>query len=316
MEADIPLNNEEFEDNAGLLATRSIVAQILGNSKIQSIRPLSGGEVNRVFDVNDLLIVRIRSGDKARETYAKEKWCIDQADCLGVNVPKVVATGIEQQFAFIVQEKIKGTSGTQIRQTYPLLWFRLGEFADRLHNVTVEKFGSGFLNPPDHTNASWEHWVEWQCSNIRSTPESDWLKVLNKKQYDLAIKELSSLSTFDDPSVFCHANIGERNCIVDDTGVVYLIDWGSAGGYPAIMDLAEVCAWHEAGHTSITSFCDGYGMSESQFHQWQPKLELLQLWRWLSSINWAIHEFSDWTNADFVRLSLVKLDQFLGSRLN
>jgi len=83
--------------------------------------------------------------------------------------------------------------------------------------------------------------------------------------------------------------------IVDESGKVNLLDWGSAEAsivphHDLIQMLKMNMLENDPDEAAIQSFLDGYGISQSEFEEMRPTLENLLLLRAFDKLRWAI----DW----------------------
>lgn len=285
----------------------SVVEEYLGHDvDIESIAPVDGGSVNKVFNLNNELIVRIGSGTRAPATFAKEKWCIERAIEKEVLAPEVLLIRECGPRVAMVQKKLLGTSGVKLKgDAFREMWRQLGRYAKSINSITAPGYGDRFLSRHS-TSLSWRNWMEYQTSSLLDD-ESLWRGLLRRRQLSQIRDRFDELCQWNFDPVLCHANIGERNAIVNRLKDVYLLDWGNAGGYPPCWDLAEVVAWNELAHSSVQYFCEGYEMPDDQRVEMEPQLLLVQTWRWLSSIRWAMDSGPDWRKEPVVQLSLAKL---------
>lgn len=285
----------------------SVVEDYLGRAiDFESIAPVSGGSVNQVFNFENELVIRVGSGTRAPATFAKEKWCIERSIEQGVLAPEVLLIRECGALVAMVQQKLRGSPGVKLKgDAFREMWRQLGRYAKSINSIAAPGYGDRFLSK-HATSASWRSWMEYQTSSLLDN-ESPWRGLLRRRQLSKIRDRFNELCEWNFDPVLCHANIGERNAIVNRLKDVYLLDWGNAGGYPPCWDLAEVVAWNDVDHASVQYYCEGYEISADQRMQMKHQLLLIQTWRWLSSIRWAMDSGSDWRKEPVVQLSLTKL---------
>ncbi len=229
-----------------------------------SINLVNGGSVNKVFDFNDELVIRVGTGVHSLDTFNKENWCIDQARAKRVITPEVFSIDDASPYPAMIQPKIRGTRGVAVEEdgAFKEMWRELGRYAKLIHSVPASGFGDRFWTS-HRTSESWEKWVEGQRAALLNDPQI-WRGLLGRWQLARIRARFEKLAQLRFEPVLCHANMGERNVIIDREFKVHLLDWGNAGGYPSFWDLAEVIAWNEPGHTSIRCFCQGYEMTDAR----------------------------------------------------
>jgi hypothetical protein len=286
---------------------RTVVEEILGRRvEIDSIQPVSGGSVNRVFNYENELVIRVGSGTRAPAAFEKEKWCIARANELEVLAPEVLLIRESAPLVAMVQPKILGSPGVKLKgDAFETMWRQLGRYAKTIHSIAAPGFGDRFLSQHP-TSLSWRNWMAYQRSSLLDD-EQLWRGLLRRWQLVRIRDRFDKLCELSFDPMLCHANIGERNAIVDRLKNVFLLDWGNAGGYPTSWDLAEVVAWNEPDHSSVQYFCEGYELPDDQRREMKDQLLLIQTWRWLSSIRWAMDTGPNWKKEPVVQLSLEKL---------
>lgn len=284
-----------------------IARQVFGNAfVVGSVDRISSGLVSTAYTLNREFVIRIGRNELALANFEKEQWCLEQARRLHITVPVSVATGQQEGTAFSIQKRFDGVPGTEIRSGYVEMWHCLGDYSSRLATVTLSRFGKHFRNDQVPALESWNDWVSGQLQYIFSDTGRIWRELFDRNSLARLRTRVNELSNVDATTVLAHGDMSEFNVLVGPSGNCCLIDWGDAGGFPRYWDLAQVCAWHEPGHSSIRAFCQGNGIGADQFLELQPWLERVQTWRWLSSIRWLMDQ-PNWMEKDFVRLSLNRL---------
>ena len=270
-----------------------------------ALTPLSGGSVNKIFQFDGKLVVRIGSGNQSRQVFQKEKWCIEQALAVGVSTPQVLATRDLDDGAAMLLPMIDGPDAISSPSRFQEVWRKLGEYACRFNSVDVSGFGKTFL-VDDLAAKDWGFWTQNQVSLFENSL-SRWGHLLSQRLLHIVRERLLQMGQWQFQPVLCHANIGLQNVRLDSKGKAYLLDWGDAGGYPGFWDLAEISAWHRPDHASIRCFCEGYGFDDKQRRDLQHQLLQMQTWRWASGIQWASERSEFWRDEPVVQLSLERI---------
>ena len=255
------------------------------------------GHVNKVFRVetsDTKLLIRVRNESIAFDEYRKEAWCIDKAASLNVPVATVLEVGVFDDHPYMIQPFIPGDEGRDSSFPRNDIWKQLGKYARLIHSVQVAGFGLTYSNlTQGNAQASW---LEYLPYNIESLNEDDELlrrNVLTQPQSKIIghiFEELEGQSfTFG----LNHGDLSVKNVIVDESGKVTLLDWGSAEAsmvphHDLIQLLKMNMLENDPDDGEIHSFLEGYGLSRTEFALMLPTLETLLLLRAFDKLRWAI----------------------------
>jgi aminoglycoside phosphotransferase (APT) family kinase protein len=285
--------------NHDIQLVSNVASNFLRDVQIRVVRIVERGSVNKAFVVeapNTKLVVRLGDQNESLQEYAKEAWCIDKAASRDVPVAKVLDMGVIEEPAYMIQAYIAGDEGRDSQFPTSSVWRQLGRYARLIHSIQVAGFG---LKLQDLTQGdSQESWLEYLNYNIESLNENDELiklKVVTQSQSRVirAIFENLKRRTFN--FGLNHGDLSLKNVIVDESGKVNLLDWGSAEAsivphHDLIQMLKMNMLENDPDDAAIQSFLDGYGISQSEFEQMRPTLENLLLLRAFDKLRWAI----DW----------------------
>lgn len=267
------------------------------------------GFVNQVYRVETerrKAIVRLNHADSYAE-YVKEKWCIEQAAAAGIRGPRVLAIGIEDGHAYMLQSFVKGENGLETADAAGIgIWRRLGEYARVIHEIPVQGYGGElsdpvhgiFWNPPHPgSDGSWHGYIRY---NIDSLTESDpllELGVLTKTQSRQAKAIFGKLAAQTFRFGLIHGDLSAKNVLVDqeermdseEGGAISLLDWGSAEVYPVpygdVIQLMLTQFRDGAPNAEqFDAFAEGYGLSSEQLAEARE----LMLLRSFDTVRWAI----------------------------
>ena len=255
------------------------------------------GSVNKVFIVeapNTKLVVRTGDQNESLNEYRKEVWCIDKVALRGVPVPTVLDVGVIEEHAYMIQAYISGDEGRDSEFPSSHIWHQLGRYARLIHSVEVAGFG---LTLQDLTQGdSRESWLEYLNYNIESLNENDELiklRVVTQSQARVIRAIFEDLKREAFNFGLNHGDLSLKNVIVDESGKVNLLDWGSAEAsivphHDLIQMLKMNILENDPDGPAIQSFLEGYGISQSEFEQMRPTLESLLLLRAFDKLRWAI----------------------------
>ena len=274
-----------------------VSSTFLKDVQIRVVRILGRGSVNNVFIVeaaNTKFVVRLGDHKESLQEYTKEAWCIDEAAVRGVPVATVLGVGVIEERGFMIQSYIAGDEGRDTQLPKSHIWRELGRYAKSIHSIEVAGFG---LKLEDLTQGdSRESWLAYLNYNIESLNENDELiklKVVTQSESKVIREFFSDLRSKPFNFGLNHGDLSLKNVIVDESGKVNLLDWGSAEAsivphHDLIQMLKMNMLENDPDDAAIQSFLDGYGISESEFEQMTPTLESLLLLRALDKLRWAL----------------------------
>ncbi|MEM7115823.1 MAG: aminoglycoside phosphotransferase family protein [Chloroflexota bacterium] len=273
----------------------------------QTITPITQqGNSNAVYAVTtstDSLIVRLDVTGGALPVYQKEAACLSWVKEIGVPSANVLAVGEMDDVAYMVQTRVAGLIGTEWGGDKTAVWREIGRLAQQINTIPVHGYGDWLDDAATRRfHPSWESYVGWYLDFIFDGQLVD-TAVLTTAQANKAQKLLAQLLDWRFEQRLCHGNLALKNVIVGDNGACTIIDWGNSAAQRAPhFEVAEVAAW-DVDERGIRPFLAGYGLTQTQYAAMQPELELLQLWRWLDAIRWAMDRWEQWERVDFVQMA-------------
>lgn len=269
-------------------AINSALAEI-NAGPIQNLAKLTPkGAVNTVFKATlhgEEVIVRVAKGSFG--TFQKEAKCAQTAlaEPASISTPVVKHIGKMSDFgarslaypdAFHISAFVKGKDLDD--QALSLekkteAWEKVGETAARLHSKQVEGYGERLFDPPGtpvKRNDLLQTWVaDIKTSLGLDSPPSRALAYILERHRDKISGALHFIASQDITPVLCHGNIQGSNVRVSENGTVSLLDWGSAAGHSALLDIAELYAFPpsranpDEAETLRAAFFRGYGATSS-----------------------------------------------------
>jgi tRNA A-37 threonylcarbamoyl transferase component Bud32 len=273
-----------------------VASNFLNNAEVRVAPILGRGSVNKVFlvEATDTKLAFRMGANESLEEYRKEAWCIHQAAERGVPVATVLDMGVVEERGFMIQSYIAGDEGRDSSLPRSHIWRELGKHARLIHSIDVVGFG---LKLSDLTEGdSRKSWLEYLNYNIESLNENDELiklRVVNQSESAAVRRMFEDLrgKTFD--FGLNHGDLSLKNVIVDRSGKVHLLDWGSAEAsivphHDLIQLLKMNMLENDPNDLEIQSFLDGYGISASEYEEMIPTLEILLLLRAFDKLRWAI----------------------------
>jgi aminoglycoside phosphotransferase (APT) family kinase protein len=279
-----------------LLASRIAVGLL--DEPLVGATPLIGrGSVNKVFiveTVNQKVVVRMSDRGEAFEEYTKEAWCIERAAARGVPVPSVMSVGRYEGSAYIVLSYIEGDEGRASTAPKLSVWRELGKYAKLIHSIRVPGFGLRLSEiTRGDARQSWLRHLEY---NIESLTEDDpllELKVLTRPQSRVIRRVFADLRGREFTFGLNHGDISLKNTVVDESGSVSLLDWGSAEAavvphHDIIQMLKMSMLEGDPCDEEVLAFLEGYGISPAEYERMMPELESLLVLRAFDKLRWAV----------------------------
>ena len=286
-----------IDPNRDIQLVSSLSSSFLNDRQVRVVPITARGSVNKVFVVeakDTKLVVRLGHNSESLEEYTKEAWCIAKAAERKVPVATVLDVGVFEEDGYMIQSYIAGDEGRESAFPPSHIWRQLGKYARLIHSIEVAGFG---LKLSDLTEGdSHESWLEYLNYNIESLNEKDELiklNVLTQSQSRITRRIFEDLKGKSFDFGLNHGDLSLKNVIVDESGKVNLLDWGSAEAsivphHDLIQMLKMNMIENDPDDRDIQSFLEGYGISQSEFERLLPTLENLLLLRAFDKLRWAI----------------------------
>lgn len=275
-----------------------IFASVFAETVLHISPLIHKGAVNQVFVIqtkNSKFILRINAADSLDE-YEKEVWASGRAFKRGVFVPAILKIRVFEEKAFSIQAFIEGTEGRNLAGDKSFVWKKLGEYASRIHQIKTVGFGLNFQNlTAGNAQKSWLEYLEYNIESLHETDELRKLGVLSAAQSENVTEIFENLRWQKFVFGLNHGDLSLKNTIIDDSGIIHLIDWGSAEAsivphHDLIQLLKMNLLENDPNDTEIRTFLDGYGITSGEYKTMLPDLKALSLLRTLDKLRWAI----DW----------------------
>jgi len=274
------------------------------NELLVKVTPLIGrGSVNKVFFAeagNNKVVIRMSERGEALDEYEKEAWCIENAAARGVPVPSVLTVGRYESNAYIIQSHVAGDEGRVSQVPKQDIWRELGKYSRKIHSIEVAGFGLKLSDIiQGDARKSWLRYLEYNIGSLTEDDQLIKLNVLTKSQSKIIEAVFADLKGREFIFGLNHGDLSLKNTIVDEHGIVNLLDWGSAEGsivphHDLIQMLKMKMLENSPNNEEIQAFLDGYGIAQSEFEQMMPELERLLLLRAFDKLRWAI----DWNSKE------------------
>lgn len=168
------------------------------------------------------------------------------------------------------------------------VWKKLGEYTKKINSITVTGWGENFTGD-GFFDGSWDKHLQYNIDSLNNNDILLSMGVLNQ-QLSKEIKQLfQSLPEKKFTFGLCHSDIALRNAIINSSGEIYLLDWGTARAeIVPHYELNEILLASKPSAKTLKAFLDGYGISQEQFKQMEPDLKVLNLLNEIDTLRWAI----------------------------
>ena len=264
----------------------AIAATFFGQAP-ESVSPIENrGSVNQVFLAQTRkkrIVVRLpkdEDRERADGFYAKEAWCLQQAQSLGIPSPTPLTLGKQDGWPYLIQSFVEGTPGEESS----VLWQTLGQYAQRFHGILLDGFGETL---PDFVagegRARWHGFIDYNCESLTREDRLLALGVyVTSEQAELRAR-FTALRAWEVPLGLCHGDLAPRNTLIGSDGTIFLLDWGCAEAHLVPhYDLLGIPT------DALPAFLDGYGTEPSARGTLLQEVEALRLLKSFDLTRWAI----------------------------
>jgi aminoglycoside phosphotransferase (APT) family kinase protein len=281
-------------------AVASGVAAPFLRDRVRSVRLIGQGSNNKNFLVetaNARAVVKLsheHRRHRALHDYRKEKWCIEQSSAVGVPGPSVLSIGEVDGNAFMIQTFVEGINGKQVEGNRTAIWRKLGEYARLTHSIKVTGWGEDFFD--DRPGGQRASWLKYLTYNIESLTDDDpliGLGVLSRDLLPVARRLLEELGDKTFQFGLNHGDLALWNTLVEPSGKINLIDWGSAEAhiiphFDLLYVIRQGLRYGTPTIEEMAAFRQGYGLSDEEYARLRPELDRLFLLIRFDKLRWAI----------------------------
>lgn len=258
--------------------------KILGEKPTQ-ITPLSGGDINAVFEVTGSTgncVIKVNDDAKFPGMLAAEAAGLSElAATQTIRIPKVIACGMQDDKQFLVLEKI--TEG----QPVTITWELFGQKLAAMHHCSRSLFGldqTNYIGSLTQQNESCKTWTEFPITQrlqpmLEMAVNQGDVNYVEAKVFDALYARLDELIPVEKPALL-HGDLWAGNFLTHTSGEPFLIDPAVYYGHRE-MDLAMM---HLFGGFDAALF-NTYHTSFPLEKGWQKRIELNQLYPLLVHVN-------------------------------
>lgn len=275
-----------------------IASEFLNSNEI-SIKSVGEGSNNKNYlakSKNKEIVIKLSFDHKeykAFQDYVKEKWCIEKSSEKGVPGPVVLDLGRSQQRAYMIETFVPGVNGKKLKNKLHV-YRELGRYTKLIHSIKVSGFGENLTNPKRGIfTGSWKKYLDYNIKSLTKSDKLIKLKVLTKEQSKEVKKIFENIKKQKYTFGLNHGDISIWNTLVEKSGKVNLLDWGSAEvdiipHYDFIHVLRCQMEQGKPNKKEFNEFIKGYGMSQKEFEVLKPELIKRMLLTSFDKLRWAI----------------------------
>jgi len=275
-----------------------IASEFLNSNEI-SIKPVGEGSNNKNYlakSKNKEIVIKLSFDHKeykAFQDYVKEKWCIEKSSEKGVPGPAVLGLGRSQKRAYMLETFVPGVNGKKLKNKLHV-YHELGRYAKLIHSIKVSGFGENLTNAKRGIfTGSWKKYLDYNIKSLTANDKLIKLQVLTREQSGEVKKIFESIKKQKYTFGLNHGDVSIWNTLVEKSGKVNLLDWGSAEVHiiPHLDFIHVMRCQMESGKPNdkeFGEFIKGYGMSQKEFELLKPELLKLMLLISFDKLRWAI----------------------------
>lgn len=204
------------------------------NTSFELIKYESKGEVSETYLIIANLkkyILKVNSKNNY-EIFLKEKWCSEQANDIGIIVPKVKAVGYSTLESFILLEFREGIVCSDIENTKikNYIFKKLGDYALKISNIKSIENIADLKRVEDAKKWFYEDYLNYEITQTQN--KNDYLK-LDPNNREKILKSLYMLKSISFDFCLNHGDLSLNNCLLQkDSGDLILLDFGSSETQP------------------------------------------------------------------------------------
>ena len=251
------------------------------NSRILSISPLYGGDINQVYHLKTSLqnlVVKTNNALKFPGMFAaEEKGLKALAATQTLRIPKVILEGTYEKKSFLVLEYLhEGTAKKGF-------WLYFGQQLARLHSCSHNYFGfdtDNYIGSLPQYNASFKNaGIFYIETRLRPQFKMAFDNHFTFQHLEKLFRNLKTIIPDEKPALI-HGDLWSGNYLVDENGGPCLIDPAVAYA-PREMDLAMMLLFGGFQKELFTSYHEVYPLEKN----WKIRIDIWQLYYLLVHLN-------------------------------
>jgi thiamine kinase-like enzyme len=193
-----------------------------------------------------------------------------------------------ESYEYMLEEYIPGTPGGLSQLESLPLWKQLGRCAAEFNSLAISGYGEDLDLTTGQFTSSWQETLEKNLTHIFRDDYWETSTAFTASEVAALKQKLAELQHLTGPSGLVHIDIGPKNCIIEPTGRLALIDWEMAeGGITPYTQLASVAGWWGTSSDIYRSFHQGYTDRAGPLPDTTQAVKQLALLNALNSVRWA-----------------------------
>ena len=250
---------------------------------IEDISPLSGGDINDVYKVTynkGTIVAKVNFDKRFPGMFEAEKSGLELLRKAGINTPKVISLGKEDNLSFLVLQYIDDV------RPEPTFWVRFGKQLAAVHQFSSSYFGldeDNYMGSLVQQNKPQKNWVEFFVTQrlipqLKMAYDAGYLRGYARR-FDQLMGDLDRLVPQENPALV-HGDLWGGNFICGKGQVPVLIDPAAHYGHRE----ADISIMHLFGGFNATLF-DAYNKEFPLERGWQERIGIHNLYPLLVHVN-------------------------------
>jgi fructosamine-3-kinase len=275
----------------------SALGHKLGN--IISVTRLDGGTVNQTYKVSTQkgdFVVRINKLDQIN-VFKKEVYCYQKAKELQIPSPNIIELFQELDHCILITQYIPGLSNKNIdNKDIPYVWRKLGEYSQLSAKVRQLEYGEDAQNTNDAKSKYIKNMLDTAITEFSKMDDYFIInKIFSPSEITRVLELFNILKNKIEDIDFglIHGDLSLSNVVLNEDGIVYLIDWGSANLMPTPYFQVMLVYLESILKESFKSdyqaeFLKGNGLEEDFINKNIDIINAISLLNLTDKIRWAI----------------------------
>lgn len=267
-------------------AVTSILSDKVGViCEISNARPLSGGSINNAFKLETdqgLFFMKYNHASIYPGMFDTEAKGLQLLfDAGEIRIPKVIASGEQDEYSFLILEYIDSASKR------PDFWEAFGRKLASLHQHSSQYFGldhDNYIGSLPQSNNKHEKWVDFfreerLLVQMEMAAGTGLLSGSMRRSFELLFKRLDEIFPVEPPSLI-HGDLWSGNYMVDDKGEACIIDPAVYYGHRE-MDIGMSRLFGVFGSGFYESYNEDWPMAPG----WRERIEICNLYPLMVHVN-------------------------------
>lgn len=204
--------------------------------------------------------------------------------------------GQAERNAYMVETFVPGENGEDRAGDKNDVWRELGRYAKLIHSIEVVGFGEELVDPERGAfKDSWDRFIDYNVSSLTDDDILIEFGVLTSAQSEEVRAVFEEIRRQSFNFGLNHGDLSLWNTLVEPSGKVNLLDWGSAEAHIVPhFDFVHILGCHEESgdpdEAELRAFFEGYGISQAARERLEPELYSLMLLKAIDKLRWALDQ--------------------------